>query len=263
MKNKLWILGIIFTIVCVSCGVMLPVMAFSYQTNQFGLHAETYSISENQFNYTSTLTDVLNSITQNHYEIEYSEELANMTADEVFDEGISFLRGLPLDKWGICVSFEDQMTEVTTSCNLLVTLVDTDSQAADSQVSTYYDTDNKILDSTSTYMGRVANSSIVVWRVTITYDNYSTLEMLIDDQNEKVISFSYATSEKILPDKIESHVFLTDYLIPYLEKYYDLSFSEDYTFEDNDYYTKVYDDEKNEVLLNTKIFDDFISFNEK
>ena len=261
MKNKLWILGIIFTIVCVSCGVMLPVMAFSYQTNQFGLHAETYSISENQFNYTSTLTDVLNSITQNHYEIEYSEELANMTADEVFDEGISFLRGLPLDKWGICVSFEDQMTEVTTSCNLLVTLVDTDSQAADSQVSTYYDTDKKVFDNTSTYMDQVANSSIVVWRITITYDNYSTLEMLIDDQNEKVISLSYAASERILPDDIGNYFFMDDYFIPYLEKYYNLSLAE-YSSENNDYYVIMHDDKKNKVSLHAEISDDFISFNE-
>lgn len=261
MKNKLWILGIIFTIVCVSCGVMLPVMAFSYQTEQFGLHAETYSISENQFNYTSTLTDVLNSITQNHYEIEYSEELANMTADEVFNEGISFLRGLPFDKFGICVSFEDQMTEVTTSCNLLVTLVDTDSQVTDSQVSTYYDTDKKALDSTSAYMGRVANSSIVVWRITITYDNYSTLEMLIDDQNEKVISLSYAASERILPDDIGNYFFMDDYFIPYLEKYYNLSLAE-YSSEKNDYHIIMHDDKKNEVSLRAEISDDFISFNE-
>lgn len=261
MKNKLWILGIIFTIVCVSCGVMLPVMAFSYQTKQFGLHAETYSISENQFNYTSTLTDVLNSITQNHYEIEYSAEFANMTAEEVFDEAILFLRGLPLDKWGICVSFEDQMTEVSTSCNLLVTLIDTNSQEDDSQVSTYYDTDKKVFDHTSTYMDRVANSSIVVWRITITYDNYSTLEMLIDDQNEKVISLSYAASERILPDDIGNYFFMDDYFIPYLEKYYNLSLSE-YSSEKNDYHIIMHDDKKNEVSLRAEISDDFISFNE-
>ena len=261
MKNKLWILGIIFTIVCVSCGVMLPVMAFSYQTEQFGLHAETYSISENQFNYTSTLTDVLNSITQNHYEIEYSAEFANMTAEEVFDEAILFLRGLPLDKWGICVSFEDQMTEVSTSCNLLVTLIDTNSQADDSQVSTYYDTDKKVFDHTSTYMDRVANSSIVVWRITITYDNYSTLEMLIDDQNEKVISLSYAASERILPDDIGNYFFMDDYFIPYLEKYYNLSLAE-YSSEKNDYHIIMHDDKKNEVSLRAEISDDFISFNE-
>ena len=184
-----------------------------------------------------------------------------MTAEEVFDEAILFLRGLPLDKWGICVSFEDQMTEVTTSCNLLVTLVDTDSQVTDSQVSTYYDTDKKVFDHTSTYMDRVANSSIVVWRITITYDNYSTLEMLIDDQNEKVISLSYAASERILPDDIGNYFFIDDYFIPYLEKYYNLSLAE-YSSEKNDYHIIMHDDKKNEVSLRAEISDDFISFNE-
>lgn len=254
MKNKLWICGIIITIVCVACGVMLPEMTFSYQAKHLDTHAERYSITENQFNYTSTLTDVLASVTQDYYEIEYSEELANMTATEAFDEGLSFLNGIPLDQLGTPFSFEDQILEHSVSCNLHVNLMNIDSDKYG------YDSDNIAANSSSLGTEPVANSSLVVWRVSILFDDYSSLEMLIDDQNKKVISLLYKASEMLLLDNMKNNVFVAEYLVSYLEKYYNLSFSK-LDCDKNDYYIHMYDSEKREITLHSEIFDDHILFN--
>lgn len=278
MKNKIWLLGVLFSALCIAGGLLLPKAVFSYQNNAILSEVHKYSTDQAMLTYTSTLFETMELVSGDYYNLEYSQELASLTSDEAYNIGIEFLDSIDSNMFSpLGIQLHDSISTFSCDCQLAVkapkdkymasqydAVSDVASDVADDSGVTYSEGDTTVNensdDSTETKISNSENLTAIIWELILNYDNASYLRLIVDDNNKKVISFSF-TSKKGIGNVSNKEVYFLamDSLVPFFEEYYNVKLSEIYS-DSYRYIFQLEDADGNIAKIPATISTDNISF---
>lgn len=219
MRGK-WIIGIIVTLVSIAFGIILPLVVFSAEDKKIILSKEVYSVSKTQFDYNSTLLDVMSGVPHIRYDIDVNETDIQLSEEDVKRIAYEFISMFDMTPWDIKTSDIKASSDISITPRMCIMFKDNNSEVVDASVveSDYYD------DFKASQIPDI-NLAAVLWRVDITYGTRMGIDLVIDDTNKKVVAFNmYPLYENEITCSLSNEQVFNN-IFSFLKNYYDLEVS--------------------------------------
>lgn len=212
------ILLFLLTFLLTAGGLMLPSAVFFYQNQKIQSDVNSYSIEQTQFYYSSGVLDTINLIANPYISVDFSEENASCTAEEVYESAMIMLE--TLNTHGLDYGFSLYDVKNINAHSERVSLKVTDSSFYNSSYNeNIYD--NRIEPSA------IPLTSAVIWNVVIVFEDETIISINIDDQSKKMVSFQLLYSN-LYANHIVDFDFPSEFFLSFLNDYYNMDTNNEY-----------------------------------
>ena len=226
MRKYSWILWIAIMVLCIGLGILLPRIVFSKTLDKSSKLVEKYEIEPVEMGHSNTVLNAMRACDDSDYILDYQEEMANLSREQLIETCTSFLEELELSEWGYDEISVDE-SNMKADCYLVVINYDEQYRSKIRDAQSYpkgiYDAE---YENESTDIDKNAVISTVVWKVEVECSSDYTIMFAIDDKNQKVIRMyrnsNYAiSSTDAFQDLEHINEYVSTVIIPFFKEYYD------------------------------------------
>lgn len=265
MRKYSWILWIAIMVLCIGLGILLPRIVFSKTLDKSSKLVEKYKIEPVEMGHSNTVLNAMRACDDSDYILDYQEEMANLSREQLIETCNSFLEELELSEWGYDENSVDE-TNMKADCYLVVINYDEQyrSKIRDAQSypkgKYYAEYENEGTDSDEN-----AVISTVIWKVEVESSPDNFLVFAVDDKNQKVIkmyrNLDYAVSyDGEFQDLEHINEYVSTVIIPFFKEYYGVNVE----FVESGYQSciiRVMDNNDDVILLSVFESDGFLDIN--
>ena len=228
MRKYSWILWIAIMVLCIGLGILLPRIVFSKTLDKSSKLVEKYEIEPVEMGHSNTVLNAMRACDDSDYILDYKEEMANLSREQLIETCNSFLEELELSEWGYDEISVDE-SNMKADCYLVVINYDEQYRSKIRDAQSYpkgiYDAE---YENESTDIDKNAVISTVVWKVEVECSSDYTIMFAIDDKNQKVIRMyrnsNYAiSSTDAFQDLEHINEYVSTVIIPFFKEYYDVN----------------------------------------
>lgn len=260
MRKYSWIFGLFIMSLCIGFGMIFPPVIFSKTLSRSLKQVEEYEIDPVDMGHSNTVIHAMRSCSDSEYALDYQEEMADLSREQLIEICNSFLEELKLEEWGY-QNIVVKESSMKATCHLIVMNYDEAYRIKTIDATSYpVSLDESEIDTSSTDKEQNIVISSVIWRVEVEYSPNCFLVLKVDDKNQKVVQVinyakDYSKEGKVSYQELtDAEPFVRKVILPFFQEYYDA----DVEIVEDDYWNcmiRITDKNKDAIILSLGISD--------